>query len=202
LSAACTTCRTVTPSSRGNPIDALRDSIERRDFDTIGLSLRLLYVNELSPKSEEKKLSCIDCQRLLDPEKRQSVSEEEISDLLRALEDEQKWVMGGYELELDKRTVTGSTSIAYLAPHQQDQWMCLRVERLREAVDRMQRVITRLLKTSALARRYGSDAPAGEGAGVKDAYGRNAKRTRSEPENEPEPVVGLQFSVISFQFRP
>jgi hypothetical protein len=187
-------------------VEALKDSIGRREFDKIGPMLRQLYGNALNPKSEDKKLICIDCQRLMDPGKRPSVSEEEIRDLLVMLDAEERWAWSGYELELDKRTVTGSAAITRLAPRRRDQWMYLQVERLRRAIDRKQRVITGLLKTPSLAKRYGSDAAgdatgdaSGEaGAGVREASGqggppkiaqtnpRSALESTKAIENEPK----------------
>jgi hypothetical protein len=149
-------------------LDALKDNIARGEFHKMGPTLRLLYGNELNPKSQQAKLVCIDCQRLMDPEDGEALSDEELSELVSMIEREEQWAMSGYELELDRRTVTGSASIARLAPRRRDQWMYLQVERLRRAIDRKQWVITGLLQTPALADRYGPNSAGVGQAGVQD----------------------------------
>jgi hypothetical protein len=190
-------------------LDTLKYHIERRDFDKIGPALRLLYGNELNPKSEEAKLVCIDCQRLMDPESGEPPSDQELSELLSLVDQQQQWAMSGYELELDKRTVTGSAAIARLAPQREDQWMYLQVERLRSAIDRKQWVITGLLQTPSLADRYGSTRSSGEGVGTGAPSGdplppgmvpkpktnprsalESAKVFENEPDNEPKRTQG------------
>lgn len=166
---------------------ALKDNLVRHEFGKIGPALRQLYGNELNPKSEQAKLVCIDCQRLMDPGNREPFSDQELSELVFLIEQEEQWALSGYELELDRRTVTGSASIARLAPRRKEQWMYLQVERLRKAIDRKQRVITELLKTPALARRYqpnaaGSDKAGAAEAGVEESSPKDFQKAQNEPE--------------------
>jgi hypothetical protein len=84
-------------------------------------------------------------------------------DLLFLIEQEEQYLEEGYELELDKRTVTGSASVSRLAPRRKDQWLFLQGERLRRAIDRKQWVITGLLQTPMMVRRYGAKAAEEEG---------------------------------------
>ena len=120
----------------------LRENLEARKFDTIGPALRQLYSNELNPKGDRAKLICIDCQRLMDPSGGEPLSGREFHDLMFMIEQEEQHAMEGYELQLDKGTVTGSASISRLAPRRKDQWLYLQEQRLRQGIDRKQRVIT------------------------------------------------------------
>jgi hypothetical protein len=143
-------------------LETLKRNLIRRKFEKIGPALRLLYGNELNPKDEGAKLVCIDCQRLMDPDHGNPLRRKELKDILSMLDREETRAMEGYELELDKRTVTGSACLSRLAPRREDQWMNLQIERLRRAIDRKQWVITGLLQTSALAKQYGLKAPAAD----------------------------------------
>lgn len=144
----------------------LKNHLAQGQFENIGPALRKLYGRELNPKSEEAKLVCIDCQRLMDSQDSEPLNDQEFHDLLFVLEQEEQRAMDGYELELDKRTVTGAACVSRLAPRHQDQWMYLQGQRLRQAIDRKQWVITGLRQTPMLAQRYGPNA---SGTGVPAA---------------------------------
>ena len=141
-------------------LSILKKKLEQREFDSIGPALRQLYGNELNPRSERAKLICIDCQRLMerDPSGGEPLGEQEMHDLLFLIEQEELYAENGYELELDKRTITGSASISFLAPRRKDQWLYLQTQRLRQAIDRKQWVITGLLQTPMMTRHYGANA--------------------------------------------
>jgi len=141
----------------------LKGNIERRQFDALGPALRHLYGNELNPKSQRAKLICIDCQRLMDPDA-EPLTDRELQELLFLIQQEEENVAEGYEIELDKRTVTGSAAVSRLAPRRKDHLLYLQEERLRRAIDRKQWVITGFLQTPMMTRRYGANA-ADEGGG-------------------------------------
>jgi hypothetical protein len=147
----------------------LKHQLAQGEFEKLGPPLRQLYGKQLNPKSERAKLICIDCQRLMDSQGEQPLSDQEFHDLLFLIEQEEQHAMGGYELELDKRTVTGSAAISRLAPRRKDQWMLLQAERLRRAIDRKQWVISGLLQTPMMARRYGSNVAEGHESGGNGA---------------------------------
>lgn len=113
----------------------LKNILSERRFDSMGPALRQLYGNELDPKSQRAKLICIDGQRLMDPDS-EPLTDQELHDLVFLIEQEELHAEEGCELELDKRTVTGSASISRLAPRRKDQWLYLQGERLRRAIDR------------------------------------------------------------------
>ncbi|HEY6293241.1 MAG TPA: hypothetical protein VI455_16945, partial [Terriglobia bacterium] len=119
----------------------------------IGVALRRLYGKDLNPDYERGQLVCFDGKRLMNPEGREPVSDQEFDELLRLVDREEEDALEGYEIQLDERTVTGPASLTRLAPTREDHWMNAPGDRLRRAIDRNKRLLPKLLEALCLADR-------------------------------------------------
>jgi len=163
-----------------NALGALKEKLLKRQFDAeLGLLLRHLYGKNLDPRFPRAQTICIRCERLMDPAGADPLSEEQFEGLLDLVAAEEQSALTAYGLELDKRTMTRAACLGRLGPTRDDIWMNLQGERLRQAIDRKQRVINGLLQALGLTARTGKGRAAkGQGELRKGASG-GGRRSRS-----------------------
>ncbi|HEY6292509.1 MAG TPA: hypothetical protein VI455_13255 [Terriglobia bacterium] len=130
---------------------ALKLKLTRRDFN-LKFLLHNLYGKELDPKYARAQTICIRCERLMNPAGREPLSHEQFEGLLDLVAAEEQDAITAYRLELDQKTMTRAACLGRLGPTRHDIWMNLQGERLRQAIDRKQWVITGLLKAMGLIR--------------------------------------------------
>jgi len=161
-------------------LGALKEKLLKRQFDAeLGLLLRHLYGKSLDPRFPRAQTICIRCERLMDPAGADPLSEEQFEGLLDLVAAEEQSALTAYGLELDKRTMTRAACLGRLGPTRQDLWMNLQGERLRQAIDRKQRVINGLLLALGLTARTAKGRTAkGRGELRKRASG-GGRRSRS-----------------------
>jgi hypothetical protein len=123
----------------------LKQHLERHDLD-IEPILEKLYGKELDPPSERAQTICIRCRHLLDREQNQPVGDAEFDSLLDLVALEEQDAISAYGLYLDQTSLPLSARLARLGPGDPDRSMTLHGERLRQAIDRKQRVIIGLLR--------------------------------------------------------
>jgi len=148
-------------------LGALKQKLAKREFDAgLGLLLRNLYGKDLDAKYPRSQTICMRCERLMDPAGSHPLSEGEFEGLLDLLEAEEQRAITAYGLELDEKTMTRAACMGRLSSARDDLWMNLQGERLRQAIDRKQWVITGLLQALGLTRRP-NEAPATKAKGKK-----------------------------------
>ena len=132
-------------------LGALKERLERREFDALAPILQTLYGKDLNPKYDRGQTICIRCERLMSPERGEPVSAAEFQNLLELVDAEEQDASTAYGLHLDEKTMTRLACLARLGPTRQDYWMDRRGERLRQAIDRKQWLILGLLRSLGLA---------------------------------------------------
>jgi hypothetical protein len=136
-------------------LDLLKSRLVERKFD-LGPVLRLLYGEKLDPGSDRAQTICIRCGRLMSPKGQDALTGDEFQELLELVDDELRGALTAYGIQLDQKTMTRAGRLARLRSERDDRWMNLQGERLRQAIDRKQWVITGLLQT--LCRAGGSSS--------------------------------------------
>ena len=135
----------------------LREHLERRDFDMEPI-LHKLYGNALSPGSDRAEIICARCDRLMHPEDREPLTDEQYEGLIGLVALEQRDATSAYGLYLDDASMPPRARLASLAPTEDHRAMSLEGERLRHAIDRKQWVIIGLLQALGLYRQGFADA--------------------------------------------
>jgi hypothetical protein len=169
-------------------LEALEQHLARRDFD-IGPMLRMLYGNDLNPSSDRAQTICIRCDRLMKArDGGEPLGEEQFEGLLDLLALEERDALAAYALHLDQASMPQSASRARLGATQRDRAMSLQGERLRQAIDRKQRVITSLLRALGLHHAVGNyDSleipadPASKPFSAKKTKKKNLKFNKTKP---------------------
>ena len=158
-------------------LEILKDRLARRDFE-MGSALRFLYGKDLNPPSDRARTISIRCAKLMDPEKRSTLSAEYFEELQNLVEREQQDALTGYGLQQDEKTMTRAACLARLAPTRDDHWMNRHAERLRHDIDRKLKLILSLLEMYGLeeiprrrVRSSGRGNGGPEGASVGGAQG-------------------------------
>jgi hypothetical protein len=197
-------------------LDLLKDHLAKRDFD-VGPILRLLYGEKLDPGSDRAQTICIRCRKLMSAQGQDALSADEFEELLELVGQEQQDALNAYGLQLDQKTMTRSARLARLGSGRDDRWMNQQGERLRQAIDRKQWVITGLLQTLGLAqqdrstsddetrrehRRPPTPLPPGQGQNKPNKSSRINKSAQKQTENKPKqtqvwkaPVPGKPFGI-------
>jgi len=124
----------------------LQGCLAERDFDVDPI-LTALYGRDHNPDSEEGLIICIQCQRL---GKKNGLTEDEFKELLRLVAAKARDALEDYTVYLDQATMPEAACVARLKQRPQDRAMSLHGERLRQAIDRKQWVITGLLRALGL----------------------------------------------------
>jgi hypothetical protein len=127
-------------------LDLLKIHLAERNFDMEPI-LRLLYGKDLDAGSDRARTICIRCRKLMSPKSEPPLSADEFAELTELVDQEQHDALTAYGLHLDEKTITRSGRLARLGSSREDRWMNLQGERLRQAIDRKQWVITGLLQT-------------------------------------------------------
>jgi len=171
---------------------ALKNQIEKRDFNIEAL-LHSLYGRQLNPKSARAQTICIRCSRLM---KGESLSQYEFEDLLWMIEEEEAWARRAHVLELDDRTMSRAACMAKLGPLcREDNWLIRQCEGLRQAIDRKQGVITRLLQSPGLAQ--------ADGPNQSSRHSSSASESSEISQNEPnEPLESIRSDKNEAKTKP
>jgi len=127
-------------------LELLKIHLEDRNFDVEPI-LRLLYGKALDPGSDRAQTICLRCKRLMAQKDQPALSADAFEELKELVDEEQRDALTAYGLHLDQKTITRSGRLALLRSGREDRWMNLQGERLRQAIDRKQRIITALLRT-------------------------------------------------------
>ena len=141
----------------------------------VGPILTALYGKGHNPDSEEGLIICMQCHRLLKSKKGNGLSDEEFKQLLRLVAAKASEALAGYTLYLDQATMPEAACVARLKLTREDRAMSLHGERLRQAIDRKQKVILSVLRALGLNRKDDRD---------EDENG--VERARSRGESAPE----------------
>lgn len=128
----------------------LQTQLEQRDYDILPF-LEKLYGKDLNPNSDRAQTICIRCDRLLHPEKG-PLSDQQFQGLLDLVAQEEEDAISAYGIYLDETSLPRSARVTNLRPRSRDRAMQLQGERLRQAIDRKQRLIIALLRALHLNR--------------------------------------------------
>ncbi|HEV2425143.1 MAG TPA: hypothetical protein VGZ29_09990 [Terriglobia bacterium] len=128
----------------------LGNALDRHEFD-IGPELRTIYGRDMVPASDRALIICIQGRRLMS-EKRKPLSDYEFEQLRRLVTLELQDAVAAYGLYVDHATLPEAACVARLRQTADDRAMTLQGERLRQAIDRKQRVIISLLRVLGLNR--------------------------------------------------
>jgi hypothetical protein len=142
-------------------LDLLKLRLADSNYDMEPI-LRLLYGKNLDPGSDRARTICVRCRKLISPKGHPPVTDDELDELMELVDQEQRDALTAYGICLDEKTITRSGRLARLGSSREDRWMNLQGERLRQAIDRKQWVITGLLQT---LHRSGAENP-GESPGA------------------------------------
>ncbi|HXJ93525.1 MAG TPA: hypothetical protein VMT20_11655 [Terriglobia bacterium] len=128
-------------------LESLIIKLEQRDFDLRTL-LTYLYGKELTPNTDRAETICLLCQQLMDPALGggEPLSEDQYQHLLDLAKEEQEEIGRFYGLARDEKMMTRTECMALLGNTREDAWMDRQGERMRQAIDRKQALIVRLLK--------------------------------------------------------
>jgi hypothetical protein len=135
--------------------------LNRRDFD-LKTQLTYLYGKDFAPDTDRAETICFFCRRLMEPTPGDDpVSEEDFQRLLDRVHEEEEEIAGEHGLVREEKTMTRTACLALLAPTREDLWMDRQGERLRQAIDRKQMLIMRLLKLYGIQPKPLVDRPKG-----------------------------------------
>ena len=181
----------------------VKDHLERRDFDLKDM-LQKLYGRGLNPDQARAQMICYRCDDLM---KGQALEERWFEVLLKDVAKEEAAARQSCVLLLDGKTMTRAACAARLGPTSEEDVRLMRQgERLRQAIDRKQRVITGVLRMQALAdscKPNSADSTSDEGLGSPQknpktnprsplestkVSKKRAKTNPSEPESSPHRV--------------
>ena len=169
-------------------LDLLKLHLAERNFDMEPI-LRLLYGKDLDPGSDRARTICIRCRKLMSPKSEPPLTADEFEELTELVEQEQRDALTAYGLHLDEKTITRSRRLALLGSIREDRWMNQQGERLRQAIDRKQWVITGLLQAIYRSgNRSGAESPGG------DAEDSGHDVTRQDDGEPPSPPKILQVT--------
>jgi len=129
----------------------LRQHLESHDFDMEPI-LHKLYGQALSPGSDRAEIICSRCDRLMHPEDREPLTDEQYDGLIGLVALEQRDATSAYGLYLDDAGMPRPVRLSRLASTRKNRVMSLEGQRLRQAIDRKQWVITGLLQTMGVGR--------------------------------------------------
>ena len=137
-------------------LEGLILKLNRRDFN-LKTELTYLYGKDFVASTDRAETICFLCRQLMDPTPDdEPLNEERYQQVLDLVKEEQAEIAGFYGLARDEKMMTRTECLALLGPTREDLWMDRQGERLRQAIDRKQRLIVRLLKM------YGLEAHSGD----------------------------------------
>jgi len=162
--------------------------LAEQNFD-VGPILTALYGKEHNPDSDEGMIICMQCDRLSKSKQGNGLTEDEFKQLLRLVAAEARDALAAYTLYLDEATMPEAACVARLKLTREDRAMSLHGERLRQAIDRKQRVIISLLRALGLNRKddgeedeNGVAPPRSYRASVRESEG-GTKTRKKDPKN-------------------
>jgi len=168
-------------------LSMLGSALDRRDFD-VGPVLRSIYGKELYPASDRALIICIQCRRLMN-EKRKPLSDEEFEELRHLVELEQQDAVAAYGLCVDHATMPEAACVARLSQTPADRAMSLQGERLRQAIDRKQRVIVSVLRLLGLNKNEDEDDYEDAEGVERHRAPRTSVDTRNRGKNEKKKIL-------------
>lgn len=127
-------------------LEELLWKLNQRDFN-LKTQLTYLYGKDFAANTDRADTICCNCRRLMEPASgEEPLSEDEFQRLLDQIHEEQEEIAGDHGLVREEKTMTRTACLALLGPTHEDLWMDRQGERLRQAIDRKQTLIVRLLK--------------------------------------------------------
>jgi hypothetical protein len=192
-------------------LEELSWKLNRHDFD-LKTQLTYLYGKDFAPKTDRAETLCFLCRRVMEVAPGEEPPKEDLERLLELINEEQLEVAGEHCLVREEKTMTRTACLALLGPTHEDLWMDRQGERLRQAIDRKQMLIMRLLKLYGIqpqrtdAGKQAADesnahpAPA-EAAGDQQQVQATAGAVEAEKESSPAAVDGVQHPVRSHPSR-